>query len=217
MLPLALPQRARGRRMDDLWPSIARAVVREFSDVPDVAQATRIVVRLTMAALLGGLLGWERAHAGKAAGIRTHMLVAMGSALFVLVAQQGGIDPGDNSRVMQGVIAGIGFLGAGTILKGNAEGQVRGLTTAAGIWMTAAIGIAAGLGQEATAVLCTALALAVLWLIPSSQDLQPDEAGPDRSANATGASGQRAGAHAGGAGNGAGPTGIDGVARPPGV
>ncbi|AOG21833.1 MgtC/SapB family protein [Acidovorax sp. RAC01] len=199
--------------MDELWPSIARAVMREFSDVPDVAQATRIVVRLTMAALLGGLLGWERAHAGKAAGIRTHMLVAMGSALFVLVAQQGGIGPGDNSRVMQGVIAGIGFLGAGTILKGNAEGQVRGLTTAAGIWMTAAIGIAAGLGQEATAVLCTALALAVLWLIPSSQDIQPGGEDVERVAEGAGAKRRQASRTGGDAGS----TGIDGVDRPPAV
>ncbi|WP_440110942.1 MgtC/SapB family protein [Acidovorax sp. BL-A-41-H1] len=199
--------------MDDLWPSIARAVVREFSDVPDAAQATRIVVRMLMAALLGGLLGWERAHAGKAAGIRTHMLVAMGSALFVLVAQQGGIEPGDNSRVMQGVIAGIGFLGAGTILKGNAEGQVRGLTTAAGIWMTAAIGIAAGLGQEATAVLCTALALAVLWLIPSSQDIQPEGEDVERVAKDGGAKGDQAGRR----GSEAGSTGMEGVDRPPGV
>ncbi|MFY3383439.1 MgtC/SapB family protein [Paracidovorax sp. MALMAid1276] len=152
------------------WHQIASTVAAEFSDVPDAAQATRIVVRLGMAALLGGVLGWEREHAGKAAGVRTHMLVAMGAALFVLVAQQAGISPADNSRVLQGVIAGVGFLGAGTILKGDAESQVKGLTTAAGIWLTAAIGVAAGLGQEATAVLSTLLALFVLWLIPLAQE-----------------------------------------------
>ena len=70
------------------------------------------------------------------------------------------------SRVIQGIIAGVGFLGAGTILKGDGDNQVKGLTTAAGIWLTAAIGVAAGLGHEATAVLSTVLALAVLWLIP---------------------------------------------------
>jgi len=156
--------------MNDWWTQIARTVAAEFSDVPDAAQATRIVVRLGVAALLGGLLGWEREHAGKAAGVRTHMLVAMGAALFVLVAQQAGISPADNSRVLQGVIAGVGFLGAGTILKGDAEGQVKGLTTAAGIWLTAAIGVAAGLGREATAVLSTVLALAVLWALPVLQD-----------------------------------------------
>ncbi|RYF57239.1 MAG: MgtC/SapB family protein, partial [Comamonadaceae bacterium] len=107
--------------MADIWHEITRTVASEFSDITDAEQATRIVVRLTMAGLLGGVLGWEREHAGKAAGVRTHMLVAMGSALFVLVAQQAGIEPADNSRVLQGIIAGVGFLGAGTILKGDAE------------------------------------------------------------------------------------------------
>lgn len=154
------------------WQQIATTIASEFSDVPDAGEATRIVVRLTVAGVLGGLLGWEREHAGKAAGIRTHMLVAMGAALFVLVAQQVGIGPADNSRVIQGIVAGVGFLGAGTILKGDGDGesQVRGLTTAAGIWLTAAIGVAAGLGREMTAVLSTVLALAVLWAIPMLHD-----------------------------------------------
>lgn len=154
------------------WQQVATTVASEFSDVPDAGEATRIVVRLTVAGVLGGLLGWEREHAGKAAGIRTHMLVAMGAALFVLVAQQVGIGPADNSRVIQGIVAGVGFLGAGTILKGDGDGeaQVRGLTTAAGIWLTAAIGVAAGLGREMTAVLSTVLALAVLWAIPMLHD-----------------------------------------------
>ena len=156
--------------MSDWWQPITQTIAAEFSDVPDAAQVTRIVVRLGVAALLGGVLGWEREHAGKAAGVRTHMLVAMGAALFVLVAQQSGIAAADNSRVLQGIIAGVGFLGAGTILKGDAEGQVKGLTTAAGIWLTAAIGVAAGLGLESTAVLSTALALVVLWVIPVLHD-----------------------------------------------
>ena len=163
--------------MSSWWQQVATTVASEFSDVPDVAQATRIVVRLGMAGLLGGLLGWERENAGKAAGVRTHMLVAMGAALFVLVSQQAGIGPADNSRVLQGIIAGVGFLGAGTILKGDGENQVKGLTTAAGIWLTAAIGEAAGLGQEATAVLSTVLALAVLWLIPFIHDAATGQMG----------------------------------------
>jgi putative Mg2+ transporter-C (MgtC) family protein len=145
---------------------ILTTVVSEFSDVPDLGEATRIVLRLAIAALLGGLLGLEREHKGKAAGVRTHMLVAMGAALFVLVVQQGGADTADLSRVIQGVVAGVGFLGAGTILKGDAENQVKGLTTAAGIWMTAAIGVAAGMGREVTAVLSTVLALAIFSAIP---------------------------------------------------
>lgn len=155
--------------MSAWWQPIMGTIAAEFSDVPDTAQATRIVVRLMVAAVLGGLLGWEREHAGKAAGVRTHMLVAMGAALFVLVAQQAGISAADSSQVVQGIVAGVGFLGAGTILKGDTEGHVKGLTTAAGIWLTAAIGVAAGLGLEVTAVLSTALALVVLWAIPLLQ------------------------------------------------
>jgi putative Mg2+ transporter-C (MgtC) family protein len=96
------------------------------------------------------------------------MLVALGAALFVLVPQMSGSQANAMSRVVQGVIAGIGFLGAGTILKNQEgdEGHVKGLTTAAGLWMTAAIRISAGLGREATAVVSTLLALATLSVMP---------------------------------------------------
>lgn len=165
--------------MSDTLARIGSTVVAEFSDVPDATEATRIVVRLALAALLGGLLGLEREAKGKAAGVRTHMLVAMGAALFVLVSQQAGVQSADMSRVVQGVIAGVGFLGAGTILKGDAESQVKGLTTAAGIWLTAAIGVAAGLGREMTAVLSTVLALVVFSAIPLfTHWLEPKEAHP---------------------------------------
>lgn len=90
------------------------------------------------------------------------MLVALGSALFVLVPLPAGTDICDMSRVLQGVIAGIGFLGAGAILKSSDDQQVRGLTTAASIWLTAAVGIAAGMGREATTVLSTLFALLIL-------------------------------------------------------
>ena len=149
-----------------VWQHIGETIVSEFSDLPDAAEVTRILLRLTLAALLGGLLGIEREQKGKAAGVRTHMLVAMGAALFVLLSQQAGMPSSDLSRVIQGIIAGIGFLGAGTILKGDADEKVRGLTTAAGIWLTAAIGVAAGMGRESTAVLSTLLALAIFTLIP---------------------------------------------------
>ena len=95
------------------------------------------------------------------------MLVALGAALFVLIPQQAGASDADLTRVMQGLIAGVGFLGAGAIIKGNGgEEDIRGLTTAAGIWLTAAIGMAAGLGREATAVLSTLIALLILYIIP---------------------------------------------------
>ena len=149
-----------------VWQQIGETLASEFSDLADAAQVTRILLRLTLAALLGGLLGIEREQKGKAAGVRTHMLVAMGAALFVLLSQQAGMPPSDLSRVIQGVIAGIGFLGAGTILKGDDEDKVKGLTTAAGIWLTAAIGVAAGMGHESTAVLSTLLTLAIFTLMP---------------------------------------------------
>lgn len=149
------------------WDEVAATVAAEFSDVGDVTQLTRITVRLVLASVLGFALGFEREQQGKAAGVRTHMLVAIGSALFVLVPQQSGIEPADMSRVIQGLVAGVGFLCAGTILKqGRDERHVQGLTTAAGLWMTAAIGMACGLGREVTAVLSALLALAVLSLLP---------------------------------------------------
>jgi len=149
-----------------LWQKISDTVTSEFSDISDVEQATRMFVRLLLAAVLGGLLGIEREQHGKDAGVRTHMLVAMGAALFVLVSQQSGMPNADLSRVVQGVIAGVGFLGAGAILKLDGEERVKGLTTAAGIWLTAAIGVAAGMGREATAVLSTLLTLAIFALVP---------------------------------------------------
>jgi putative Mg2+ transporter-C (MgtC) family protein len=156
-------------------------VAAEFSDVADVAQLTRIVVRLMLAAVLGFMLGFEREQHGKAAGVRTHMLVAIGSAMFVLIPQQSGIEPADMSRVIQGLVAGVGFLCAGTILKqGRGEHQVQGLTTAAGLWMTAAIGMACGLGREVTAVLSALLALAVLSVVPRLVDGIERLVGPPR-------------------------------------
>ncbi|AMT88947.1 putative Mg2+ transporter-C (MgtC) family protein [Pseudomonas sp. B10] len=154
--------------MEDWWDEVWATVQAEFADIGDASQMTRITVRLLMAAILGGILGFEREHKGKAAGVRTHMLVALGAALFVLVPQTSGAESDAMSRVLQGVIAGIGFLGAGTILKNQQgdESHVKGLTTAAGLWMTAAIGVAAGLGKEATALLSTILALAIFSVMP---------------------------------------------------
>jgi len=146
--------------------AMMEALRAEFSDVSDPAQLARIVIRLLLAAALGAVLGYERERRGKAAGLRTHMLVAIGAALFVLVPQQGGMAVADMSRVIQGIVTGVGFLGAGAIIKHAPEHSVQGLTTAAGVWMTAAIGIACGLGREATAVLSTMLALAVLTAVP---------------------------------------------------
>ncbi|MEO8270654.1 MAG: MgtC/SapB family protein [Aureliella sp.] len=150
-------------------------VVMEFSDLASVRETTSMVVRLLVAAILGGLLGYEREQHGKSAGVRTHMLVALGSAMFILIPQQVGGADADLTRIQQGLVAGVGFLGAGSIIKGGAGGDVKGLTTAASIWLTAAIGMAAGLGREASAVLCTLLALMIMALIP--RFIRPSEDG----------------------------------------
>lgn len=132
-------------------------------DVPDAAQLVRVTVRLVLSALLGGVLGWERERVGQAAGLRTHMLVCLGSALFVVSMEEAGASAADMTRVVQGIATGIGFVGAGAILKEG--GQVRGLTTASGIWLTAAIGMAVGMGRLWLPVLGAALAWVILaWL-----------------------------------------------------
>lgn len=154
------------------WMESWVTIQSEFSDLADVSEVTRLCLRLLVAVVLGGIVGYERERTGAAAGFRTHMLVALGSALFVLVPLQVGTDISDMSRVLQGVIAGIGFLGAGAILKSSDDQQVRGLTTAASIWLTAAIGISAGMGREATAVLSTLFALLILLVLRISQGKQ---------------------------------------------
>ena len=148
-----------------MWQEISNTVLTEFSDIPDATQITRITLRLLVAAILGGLLGYERERNGKNAGVRTHMLVAIGAALFILVPQQAGASTEDLTRVLQGLIAGVGFLGAGAIIQGTKDVETRGLTTAAGLWVTAAIGVSAGMGRESTAVLSTLLALLVLSVV----------------------------------------------------
>lgn len=144
--------------------TIAATVASEFSDLGDVRQVTQLVVRMLLAALLGGLLGFERETSGKAAGVRTHMLVAMAAAMFVLLPSQAGMDDEALSRIIQGLLAGVGLLCAGSILKSEGDDKVRGLTTSAGLWMTTAIGVAIGLGRESSAVIMALLTWAVLAL-----------------------------------------------------
>ncbi|VCU70351.1 putative Mg(2+) transport ATPase [Pigmentiphaga humi] len=147
-----------------MWAQMGSVVAEEFADLSDAGEFARVFVRLVVAMALGGLLGLEREMRGTSAGLRTHMLVALGAALFVLVPLQGGMEVADMSRVLQGVISGIGFLGAGAILKAH-DREIHGLTTAASIWLTAAIGIAAGMGREMTAILSTVFALVILALV----------------------------------------------------
>lgn len=151
--------------MDAWWVEVLQTIQSEFSDISDASQVTRVCVRLSVAVVLGGLLGYEREQRGTSAGLRTHMLVALGAALFVLVPLEAGITPADLSRVLQGVITGVGFLGAGAIIKLSQEQEIKGLTTAASVWLTAAIGVAAGMGRESTAILSTLFALFILAVL----------------------------------------------------
>jgi putative Mg2+ transporter-C (MgtC) family protein len=148
-----------GRRKQGVPQQIWLTIQQEFSDLGDVEGITRITLRMLVAVVLGGLLGYERESIGASAGLRTHMLVSLGSALFVLIPLEAGMNIADVSRVLQGVTAGIGFLGAGAILKLKDENDIKGLTTAASVWLTAAIGVAAGMGRETTAVLSALLRL----------------------------------------------------------
>lgn len=123
-----------------------------------------ITLRLLIAMLLGGVIGIEREYRSKDAGFRTHFLVALGSALFCIVSQYGfGFDLKDSSRVAAQVVSGIGFLGAGTIIF--QRNVVRGLTTAAGLWVTAAIGLACGSGMFAAATIATVLIIVGLEVL----------------------------------------------------
>ena len=144
---------------------IGQALAREFA-LPDAGTTTVMVVRLLTATVLGGMLGLERESKGRAAGLKTHMLVSIGSALFVMAPLLSGIAPGDVTRVMQGIVSGIGFLGAGAIIKLERDERIEGLTTAAGIWMVSAVGMAAGMGMEVMALATTLIGLAVVNTIP---------------------------------------------------
>jgi putative Mg2+ transporter-C (MgtC) family protein len=124
-----------------------------------------VILRFLLAVALGAGIGYQRERAGKAAGLRTHILVSSGAALFTLVSIYGFGNVGvDISRVAAGVVIGVGFIGAGVILRGQREEEVAGLTTATTIWITAAVGLAAGAGMYLIAVIATAVTVGVLFL-----------------------------------------------------
>lgn len=141
--------------MEILWSELV-------SGLPTAEQLAHAIVRLIAAMILGAIVGFEREQAGKAAGLRTHILVALGTTLFVLASSGSGMSSDGVSRVVQGLATGIGFIGAGAILKLSATREIQGLTTAAGIWMTAAIGVTVGLGGLGLAILGTILTVIVL-------------------------------------------------------
>ena len=139
----------------------------------DLALQADLSVRMLVAAIFGAAIGLEREIHEHPAGMRTHLLVSLGSAIFTELSIYGfnggpapnGSLPTDTSRIAAQIVSGIGFLGAGAILKSQKEGEITGLTTAASVWLTAAVGIAAGMGREATAVLSAILALIILSLL----------------------------------------------------
>jgi putative Mg2+ transporter-C (MgtC) family protein len=134
-----------------------------IASLPDARQMVRLTLRLLLAALLGAVVGVQRERTGKPAGIRTHMLVSSGAALIVLAPLETGMNSDELSRIIQGLITGIGFIGGGAILKLHEAREIEGLTTAAGIWMTAAVGVAVGLGRFGLAL----VSIILTWIILS--------------------------------------------------
>jgi putative Mg2+ transporter-C (MgtC) family protein len=128
-----------------------------------------VILRLLVAAILAGVLGWERESERKSAGLRTHILVGIGAALFMSIVameietfpHEQGIVRFDPIRVIQGVVAGIAFLGGGIIFVDKSRNRVRGLTTAASIWATTGIGLTVGIGRYLVATLATLL----IWIV----------------------------------------------------
>jgi len=125
---------------------------------------SELMLRLLLAAALGAAIGVDREIRRKPAGLRTNMLIAFGSALFVIVSIAFGHAGGTPDRIAASVVTGVGFLGGGAILRSGTN--VRGMTTAATIWVDAAIGLAAGAGLYAIAIAATAIALVVLAVLP---------------------------------------------------
>ena len=143
--------------METLWHELTTGMA-------DRGHLAIVLIRTITAVLLGGIVGMQREKVGKPAGLRTHMLVCLGTAVVVLGCSGIGMDMDGLSRVIQGIVTGIGFIGAGTILKLTDQREIQGLTTAAGLWMTAAIGVAVGLGALGIAVIATVLMVIVLSL-----------------------------------------------------
>lgn len=139
-------------------------VQHDLADFLDFYGNPRMALRLLFATALGGILGWQRESIGKEAGLRNYMTVALSSAFITSVVSQTNFTTEGVSRVLQGLLTGIGFLGAGTILKRPEKGQIEGLTTAAGIWLTAVIGVAAGMGRLGLATIATIFAFAIFQL-----------------------------------------------------
>jgi putative Mg2+ transporter-C (MgtC) family protein len=144
--------------MDIIWEELTYGL-------PDTRQFIHVLIRLIASAFLGAVIGLQRERVGKPAGIKTHILATLGTTVFVLACAGYGMSSDGLSRVIQGIVTGIGFLGAGAILKLDEKRDIKGLTTAASIWISAAIGVAVGLGGLGLALLATILTLIVLAVL----------------------------------------------------
>jgi len=122
------------------------------------------IIRILLAALAGGLVGLERAYHDKSAGFRTMILIATGSAFFTIISEVMGEPIRDNARIAAAVVSGVGFLGAGVIIKDGVN--IKGLTTAASIWLVASLGMGMGMGLYELVAVVTLAILFVLWLLP---------------------------------------------------
>ncbi len=143
--------------MDALWQELT-------SGLHDSRQLAQVIIRLVAATLFGAIVGIQRESTRKPAGLRTHILVSLATAAFVISCSSIGMSLDGLSRVIQGIVTGIGFIGAGSILKLGEQHEIRGLTTAASVWMTAAIGVTVGLGNLGVGLMITIFALIILAL-----------------------------------------------------
>jgi putative Mg2+ transporter-C (MgtC) family protein len=144
--------------MNILWEELTAGLTNDD-------QLLRVFLRLFAAILLGGLIGLQRVSAGKPAGLRTHTLVCLGTTVVLLSCSAAALSLEDASRVIQGIVIGVGFIGAGSILKSSEEHLIHGLTASVRIWTTAAVGIAIGLGQLGIALIAAVLIILVLAVI----------------------------------------------------
>ena len=142
--------------MDVLWNELTFGL-------PERTQLIQVIVRLSASVLIAGIIGFQREAAGKEAGLRTHILVSLGSTVFVLGTIGAGWHEDAQSRVIQGIVTGIGFIGTGTILKQGTD--IKGLTTSAGLWTTCAIGVIVGLGEIGIALITAILTFIVLAIV----------------------------------------------------
>lgn len=123
-----------------------------------------MTLRLLLAAALGACIGYQRERAGKAAGLRTHILIATGASLFTIASIFGFSGEVDPSRVAAGIVTGIGFIGAGVIFRGMGRDRIAGLTTASSIWAAAAVGLTAGVGLYLISVIATIIIVGTLFI-----------------------------------------------------